>query len=252
MDNESQNTPVGQQPVPPPQEHSSGNSMAATPSLGRIVLISLGVLTLGLAIAYGGFYFGQKNSKPVIVQQQPTTPTVTQQPLDTMKPTLMPNTKRYTNTTYSYSIDYPMDLQIQGEGMEVIETTAPEVLFAPQVNLATPDPKRVFHITVEDKKYLGTIKPLEQQTQADLTANMQNTNTFSQLVSTVSATTVANMQAFTFTITSKGFSGLSRGWLWGLGTYTATEFETEAYRFLFFYSNTPEMQQMAKSFQLVK
>jgi len=55
-----------------------------------------------------------------------------------------------------------------------------------------------------------------------------------------------------FTMQSKGFSGAGMGFLWDLGSYTTTEFDTDQYRFLLFYSNTNEMKQVVSSIQLTK
>lgn len=113
MDTPSEQNPVNVSQETPPSPPAR-NPMAATPSLARIVVISLAVLTAGLAIAYGGFYFGQRTSKvpssyptPSVHPSPAATATPTPEGLDIMNPTLMPDTKRYTDATYGYRVDYP-------------------------------------------------------------------------------------------------------------------------------------------------
>jgi hypothetical protein len=233
-------------PVLPTQPPHASGAMASSFSLGRMVLIGLGVLGLGLTIAFGGYYYGLKNS-PRQATLYPTPSTTTASPTAAIK-----NTTTYTNTVYGYSLEYPKDLQVQGQGIQVTDTTAPEVLFAPKINIATPDPLRAFHITVTDKKLLGTVKPLADQAAADFSANENNKNTYVNTVDPLASGVVAGKQAFTFTMQSKGFSGAGMGFLWDLGSYTTTEFDTDQYRFLLFYSNTNEMIQVVSSIQLTK
>lgn len=88
-----------QQPIPP-QQPPQTSSLASSSSLGKTVIISLGVLGLGLAIAYGGFYFGMmsKKSPQAILYPSPTNqPSVTQ-----AVPTSSPSatTTHYVNTQY--------------------------------------------------------------------------------------------------------------------------------------------------------
>ncbi|HSD98818.1 MAG TPA: hypothetical protein VLB73_03950 [Patescibacteria group bacterium] len=111
MDNQQSPTPPQ-----PPIEPSVGmppSSIAASSSLGRMALIGLAVLTAGLAIAYGGFYLGQK-SKPssATPTSAPTTvviptSTTTKAPSVPFQTFLSQNCKKITVSpgSFSYSLD---------------------------------------------------------------------------------------------------------------------------------------------------
>lgn len=108
MDPQTSDQP--QQPPVPTQPVQ--NAMAATPSMGRIVLISLGVLAAGLAIAYGGFYFGLQSGKKGPAMYPTTSPTVAVSPTSTASSTLTPAPSTQPQTTYTdnyfgYKISYP-------------------------------------------------------------------------------------------------------------------------------------------------
>ncbi len=255
-------TPTPTPPQPTPVEKT--NSMAATPGMGRIVLISLGVLCLGLAIAYGGFFLGQKSKAPssyVAPTNQPSTMPSPTEGLDTMNPTLMPDTKRYANTTYGYSLDYPLNLQVQGQGIQVTNETAPDVLFTTDITKASPNPSRVFFIMVQDKSLL-TVKgqpmsnytPLELATM-DLQANVDNKNTY---VATLNPVTKLQplpagiTDGYTFTIRAKGYETVNGGALWDEGEYVMTEFTSAKYRYVLVYSNTDEMKRIVMTMQFTK
>lgn len=253
-------------PTPTPTSttlNEKTSSMAATPGMGRIVLISLGVLCLGLAIAYGGFFLGQKSKAPSYVaptNQPSTTPSPTEG-LDTMNPTLMPDTKRYTNTAYGYSLDYPMNLQVQGQGIQVTDETAPDVLFTTDVSKASPDPSRVFFIMAQDKslltvkgKPMNSYTPLELATM-DLQANVDNKNTYITTLTPVTKLQplpVGITDGYTFTIQAKGYETVNGGALWDEGEYIMTEFNSAKYRYLLVYSNNDDMRKIVMTMQFTK
>lgn len=228
------------------------SSLASSPSQGKMVIIGLGVLALGLAIAYGGSFLKMQlpqNHLLTITPPVPATPT-----------SAMPGLTHYINTAYGYSIYYPKDLQLQGQGLQATNTTAPDVLITTDVSKSSPNPARVLLIKVQDISLLTQEnKPissysLQDITTADVAANVQNKNTY---VSTLSP--LAKLQplpgipeAYTFTIRSKGYQTITGGALWDQGDYVMTEFNTTKYHFVLVYSNTNEMKQAVGNFQLSK
>lgn len=249
-------------PATPPTPPSSG-AMASSHSLGRMVLIGLGVLGLGLTIAFGGYYYGQQNSAKQATMYPSPTPSSTSPTGATASPTAAMNNNMttYTNTVYGYSLEYPKDLQLQGQGMQVTDTTAPDVLITTDVKKASPNPKRVFFVIAQDKSLL-TVKgkpigsyTLKEIADMDLAANVANKNTY---VATLSPVTKLQplpnniLDGYTFTITAKGYETVSGGTLWDVGDYVLTEFDTPKYHYVLVYSNTDEMKQVVLSMQFNK
>lgn len=235
------------------------SSLAASPSLGRMVLIGLSVLGLGLAIAFGGYYYGQKNAPKQVTLYPSPTPAAASPTSTSASPTAaMTNTIPYTNTVYGYTLTYPKDLQLQGQGMQITDTTAPDVMITTDVKKATPDPKRVFFITAQDKSLL-TIKgkpigdyTLKEIADMDLAANVANKNTYTATLSPVTKLQPLPknvLDGYTFTITSKGYETVSGGTLWDLGDYVITEFDSPKYHYVLVYSNTEEMKNVVMSMQ---
>lgn len=254
--------PVSSPENQPPMPTQPNSSMASSFSLGRIVLISFGVLGLGLAIAFGGYYYGQMNAtKQAVLYPSPTTPPVSPTAPVASPTGAMKNTTKYTNTAYGYSLEYPKNLQLQGQGLQVTDTTAPDVMITTDVTKASPDPKRVFFIRVLDKTLLTVNnKPISSYTAydlatMDLAANVNNKNIY---VATLSPVTKLQplptgvTDGYTFSVRSKGYETVSGGALWDIGDYVITEFDTPKYQYVLVYTNSSEMIQTAISFRLIK
>lgn len=251
---------VPQTPTQPQATQPASPVMPQSFNWARTVGLSLGVLLAGLAIAYGGFYLGQQGTKstptpqPMPITVSPTTPPVS--------PTASPTaTLHYANTAYGYSLDYPADLKVLGEGLQVTNETAPDVTFTTDITKATPNPLRVFHVTVQDKSLLTVNKqpissytPLELATM-DLQATVGNKNIY---VATLSP--VIKLQplpkningGYTFSVRSKGYQTVSNGVLWDLGDYVVTEFDSAKYHYIIVYSATDEMRQVVQTMQFTK
>ena len=85
-----------------------------------IIILLLIVAVLGAA-GYFAYSRGYTNSflpkpSPIITPRPLLTPLPTPKPTSTPDPTA--NWKTYTNTTYKYSLKYPSDWEVQGEGGE--------------------------------------------------------------------------------------------------------------------------------------
>ncbi|HYK08420.1 MAG TPA: hypothetical protein VEW42_02890 [Candidatus Eisenbacteria bacterium] len=91
-------------PVLPTQPSHSSSAMASSFSLGRMVLIGLGILGLGLAIAFGGYYLGQKNT--------PKQATLYPTPSATTSPTTTSSSATYTDAVFGVSFSYPSTWEV--------------------------------------------------------------------------------------------------------------------------------------------
>lgn len=158
-------TPTENQPVIPPTPVIPTSSMASSFSLGRIVLISLGVLGLGLAIAFGGYYYGQKTTKPTtslypsptVVSPAPSTPLAS--PTAAMKD----STTLYTDKYFGYTISYP-------EGWYFRRTYGPDIS-----KLAPTDVLSGFDITY------NIIVAGQTTTQATIVMNMLDSHNYTDV-----------------------------------------------------------------------
>lgn len=229
--------------------------VASSSSLGKMVIIGLGVLGLGFAVAFGGFYL--KNTLP---NQAPPAKIVTSSISTNPNTPNIAQLTHYTNTAYGYNLYYPKDLQLQGQGLQVTNTTAPDVLITSDVTKTSPNPDRVLLIKAQNLNLLTQQnKPLSSYTladlaAADLAANVQNKNSYITTLNPLQKLQPLPgiPQAYTFTIRSKGYETLTGGALWDQGDYVITEFNTAKYRYVLVYSNTKEMKEVVGNFQLNK
>lgn len=106
MDPEAQNQQTEPQPI-----NSQQNMMASSPNMGKVVIVSLGVLCLGLAIAYTGFYLGQRSISPSSRDLSSISPSVSLSPTTaatvSATPTISPIKPTYADISFGYTISYP-------------------------------------------------------------------------------------------------------------------------------------------------
>src|SRR3990167_6830255 len=168
-----------------------------------------------LAIAPLWFYIIQyKINKPEPAQPSPilsTSPTPSPASLSITDETVYTDSGsanwKVLNNKNGFSLKYPNSLKALGEGMEVDETNASDVIIA--TNPGDPqDSSPSLHINISPKA--GTVykdMTLAQISKENYDANQANKNTFKQVVTPLKLITLDGKPAYTYTLLTSGFSG---------------------------------------------
>lgn len=175
------------------------------------------LIVLLIALTVGGYLLYQQQSKPMpqsVTQSSPTPVTnpVASSSAKTANPDSIGTDWKTVNNNYGFSVNYPSNLKILGIGMQVDEITAPEIIISQDPG----NPKYqgpYFHIYAINKE--GSVYKnitLEESSKQNYEANLNNGNTFSQLIEPIKGTKLDGRVAYTYTILSKGFSGKWNGW----------------------------------------
>lgn len=191
--------------APLPAEQSVFQEIPPKPKSKILLLLIIILLLAGLAfVAYKYYQNNLVSTKEEVIQEE-VIPTV----VVTKDPTA---DWQVLSNENGFSIKYPLTHKVLGEGMDVTEINATDIIVA----VSPGDPSDVspaIHINVADKAYtVYKDMNLIEISKLNYDANQLNENTFKKVINPLVATTLDGKPAFTYTIEANAYSGKWSGW----------------------------------------